>query len=208
MKKINDVFKSIRFSNCIKPENESKQLKEQIDLLDKLINTFQTKKELNDFTLTSELKAIRYNVEQQSKKLESLTEKIDKLDSEVNKSNLKSKSNIPFTVVAIIFIFIIMIRQVSGIELSQTEIIIIKIAEAMICAELILHTGLLSKYDKSKAYFWASRIIYTLMIPLPALFIRYTQNNYFELNKYWLDCANTILSSVAFIVTFLGNLSD
>lgn len=208
MKKINDVFKSIRFSNCIKPENESKQLKEQIDLLDKLINTFQTKKELNDFTLTSELKAIRYNVEQQSKKLESLTEKIDKLDSEVNKSNLKSKSNIPFTVVAIIYIFIIMIRQVSGIELSQTEIIIIKIAEAMICAELILHTGLLSKYDKSKAYFSASRIIYTLMIPLPALFIRYTQNNYFELNKYWLDCANTILSSVAFIVTFLGNLSD
>lgn len=177
-------------------------------MLDKLINTFQTKKELNDFTLTSELKAIRYNVEQQSKKLESLTEKIDKLDSEVNKSNLKSKSNIPFTVVAIIFIFIIMIRQVSGIELSQTEIIMIKIAETMICAELILHTGLLSKYDKSKAYFWASRIIYILLIPLPALFIRYTQNNYFELNNYWLGCANTILSSVAFIVTFLGNLSD
>lgn len=208
MKKINDVFKSIRSLNYIKPQKESKQLKDQIDLLDKLINTFQAKTELNDFTIASELNAIRYNVEQQSKKLESLTEKIDKLDSDINKSNSKDKPNIFFAVVAIIFIFIIMIRQISGIELSQTEIIMIKIAETMICAELILHTGLLSKYDKSKTYFWASRIIYTLMIPLPALFIRYTQSNYFELNNYWLSCANTILSSVAFIVTFLGNLSE
>lgn len=101
-----------------------------------------------------------------------------------------------------------MIRQVSGIELSQTEIIVIKIAEAMICAELILHTGLLSKYDKNKHYFWASRIIYILMIPVPALIIRYTHANYFEINNCWLSCANTILSSVAFIVTFLGNLSE
>lgn len=142
------------------------------------------------------------------KNLNPLQKKIDKLDSDVNKSNSKDKPNIFFTVVAIIFIFIIMIRQVSGIELSQTEIIVIKIAEAMICAELILHTGLLSKYDKNKHYFWASRIIYILMIPVPALIIRYTHANYFEINNCWLSCANTILSSVAFIVTFLGNLSE
>lgn len=208
MKKIIDVFKSIRLLNCNKPKNESEQLKKQIDILDKLISTFQIEKESNDHTLISELDTIRYSIEQQSKKLESITEKIDKLDSDVNIPKSKCRANIIVTVVAILFIFVIMVIKVTGIVLSQHMIIIIKITEAIICAELILHTGLLSKYDKNKHYFWASRIIYILMIPVSALIIRYTQANYFEINNCWLNCANTILSSVAFIVTFLGNLSD
>lgn len=208
MKKIIDVFKSIRLLNCNKPKNESEQLKKQIDILDKLISTFQIEKESNDHPLISELDTIRYSIEQQSKKLESITEKIDKLDSDVNIPKSKCRANIIVTVVAILFIFVIMVIKVTDIVLSQHMIIIIKIAEAIICAELILHTGLLSKYDKNKHYFWASRIIYILMIPVPALIIRYTQANYFEINNCWLSCANTILSSAAFIVTFLGNLSD
>lgn len=212
MKKSENIFKSIKFFNCNELRSENKQPKKQIDMLEQMINTFQTKMQSNNSTITTELNEIRHSMEQQSKELESITKKIDKLVSDVDTPKQKDNLNMIATIIAIVFTFAIMIINIVDMSKSNTWdpnlIIILKMAEALISAELIFHTGLLSKYDKNRFYFWGSRIIYTTAIVAATLIIHYSNNPSFDINYGWLSYVNIVLSSMAFIMTFLGNLRD
>lgn len=209
MKKNKNIFS---FFNCKELKNENERLKKQIDRLEKMISTFQAESRPNNSTITSELETIKNNVELQSKKLESIEEKIDQLSPDVDIPEQKVTFNIFSTIIAIVFICGIIIANIINIVnaniLPSVIIFIAKLSETVICLELILHTGLLSKYDKNNTYFLGSRAIYILIIVVPIFIILYSPKISFEITIYCLSCVNTILSSIAFIVTFLGNLKN
>lgn len=152
MKKIENIFKII--FNYKELENENKRLKKRINRLEKLISISQTEKQTYNSSLSKQLNAITASIEQQSEKLESITEKINKLNPST--TNTHSKKNIIATILAIVSILGIMMFNIAGIskmdEWIKNEnifLLVCKATEVLISSQLILHTGYLSKHEQN-----------------------------------------------------------
>lgn len=211
MKTLEQYFISIRnHCNAYKLKEQNAQLKSQVSILQKMLNDAQLEKQLNDSVLTDKLDALSLSIVQQSEKIGYITEKLDTLcPLEEGTTTKKDKNNKIATLIAIIFTFAVMIFNIIGISKLEDWksakcilVIIFKILEILISAELIFHTGLLAKMDKYNIYFWGSRFLCVTLI-LSCIHTRSYDDNYNMLNN-----TNSILSNIAFISAFLGNYME
>ncbi len=211
MKTLEQCFISIRnYFNTHKLREQNAQLKSQVSSLQKMLNAVQLEKQLNDSVLADKLDTLSLSIIQQSEKIECITEKLDTLCSlEDRIATKRDKHNKIATLIAIVFTFAVIVFNIIGISKLEDWksakcilVIIFKILEVLISAELIFHTGLLAKMDKCNLYFWGSRFLCVTLI-LSCIHAQSYDDNYDMLSN-----ANNILSNIAFISAFLGNYME
>lgn len=133
--------------------------------------------------------------------------KINKIGEKAVLNNFP-KQDLFATIMAVIFMLVIgyvncvcVNKNLEWKVQHRIVIIAVYIMTIVTSAELAFHTGICAKKDINKRHYWVTRIPYFFLL----LFFLFLNENTFECISNYMNYIIIILSTFAFIITFISN---